>query len=504
MPAPPGKACPLPSLESKRLKHCLLRFALFGIACILPLSAIAWQVGDDSGLTEVHPMLQDLLQAVKDRPDHSESWRMLGKIYCQQGNHEKAVEAINRALNLMPDNAAAHFDLGELSAKLNRLEDRDFHYRKVLELAPGTEYAQRVTDSGFETWLSTVNRPPTDWQVDDMPFDFGDSFVTGEPSDSVKQVSYEVQTFDGADDLQRRLEQLPASIDPTASRWRFSGETGVLYNSNVTLTPISRELARVDAASVQWIANTELEWTAVRRNAWRFGPLSRGYFTVNESQLADLNLASYQGGIFLERDVNFHDQQWIMRSDYVYSIDQFGGSKLGDRHELNASLTHIGSDNAVTFGWFNIGVTQFINDGLVPSVTSQDGPAYALGISRFHFLSWYQLSGYSYGLDMESADTEGDDYRFYSLRTHGGMDFDLTEKLNMAWSGGLGFRSYPDFRGLVSRDELTWRAAARLDYLLRPGITCSLTANYDDFVSDNINFDVDRFTAGILTTLRYW
>ncbi len=457
----------------------------------------------DSTVGDGNPLLVSIQEYLQENPDHSDSWRMLGKIQWQQGAREKAICSLEQALQLAPQNAAAHFDLGQLQGELKQVQERDFHFQRVLEIAPQSEYAQRIHAQGFQFWLPTEPATSVDPTVPDVARI--DTVVADAAAGTeIEPVGYEIQTFDGSDDLQRRLEQLAALQDPDATRWRIFAETGALYNSNITLTPISRQLSRSDAASAQWIANTELEWLALRRNAWRFGPLARGYFSVNESQWSDLNLSSFQGGTFLERDLQLEDQEWITRFDYVYAIDQFGGQKFGDRHALNASLTHIGADCQITHAYFNLNTTQFIDDGLFPSATSQDGPAWMLGISRLHAVSWYSVSGVSCGLDFESAQTEGDDFRFWSMRGYADTTLALADTMDLTFSGGLGFRNYPDFTGPVNRDELTWRTAARLDYWLRPGLSVSLVANYDSFVSDNVDFDVDRFTAGILTTFRDW
>ena len=469
---------------------------MFAVAC------------QDSNSADDDPMLAAMLIAVKETPDHSESWRMLGKVYLKHADSKQAGEAFKRALLIQSDNAAAHFDLGNLYRELGRKVDGNLHFQKVLEIAPQSDYARRVRAFGFQPWRSTVEpdgSEPASSTTAMIDEDEYKRFSEALERDSVEPVSYEIQTFDGSDDLHRRLNQLPPpGVDTSSGRLRLFAETGVLYNSNVTLTPISRELAPVNAASAQWIANAELEWTAWENDVLRFGPVGRGYFTSNESHLADLNLAGYQGGAFLERDYSVDGEAWTARSDYIYSIDQFGGITLGDRHAVSASLTRIRPGSDITFLYANVALTQFNDDGLFPKSSSLDGMTYTTGISRYFLTSWYRLPSWSLGMDLESADTEGDDFRYYSFRAHGDATFTVSNNISLELSTGLGFRSYPDFTGLVSREELTWRVAGRIDYQLSSRLTCSLVADYDRFDSGNVDFDVDRFAAGILTTFRYW
>jgi len=246
-----------------------------------------------------------------------------------------------------------------------------------------------------------------------------------------------------------------------------------------------------------------LEWVARRGNGWKFGPLGRGYFTVNESTFSQFDLASFQTGAFAAREALVEEQQWISRLHYLYSIDLFGGESTGDRHLVTTSLTKIDSAANVTYCYASIASTQFVDDGTDPSVTSLDGTTYSAGVSRLFLTSNYRLPIWSLGLDWELADVEGADFLYHSLRAHGDTTMTLATRLSLRTSCGLGFRLYPDFTGPVERDELTYRLAAQLQYQINPYASLSLVTNYDRFVSDNQEFDVHRFTAGIISTLQY-
>ncbi len=62
----------------------------------------------------------------------------------------------------------------------------------------------------------------------------------------------------------------------------------------------------------------------------RFGPLIRGYFSVNDDDLSTFNLASFQGGAFAERDLYWGDRVMIGRTDYVYVLDLLDNNRFGD------------------------------------------------------------------------------------------------------------------------------------------------------------------------------
>ncbi len=323
---------------------------------------------------------------------------------------------------------------------------------------------------------------------------------------AVKRASYEVDPFDSSDDVERRINELSKSDEP--KRLYAMIETGALYNSNVTLAPISRFLTNVNAASAQWFVNPNFELTAIQRTSeleggFRVGPIFRGFFTLNEGELSDYNLASYQPGAFFERKRSAGGLLRITRVEYSYSLDFFGGSRLGDRHTLMSSLMTIHPGASVDFLYGSIAYSQFRDDGSNPPVTSLDGATYSVGAARFFVTDLCYLPTWTLGADLESAATEGDDFRYRSIRFYGDATIALTENLSLIPSGAIGFRNFPDFTGTVNRDELTGRLGAKLKYEFNAHTAISAVVNYDRFASDNETYDSERFTTGIVATYLY-
>ena len=505
-------------------KICFQIFLILVFVCVTGVNgghSVAAQGDRKEFAQRDDAMVAAIFKKLDEDPKHSDSWRLLGKILAKENKNDGALEALQRAVELMPENAAAHYDLGNLQSKLGKSGESQQHFQKVYDLAPGSVYARRILESGFEPTLpdnnSLRNSPPSANQQEFVGVNEFIAVAADETIGDVQKASFEIQTFDGSDDLDRRIQQLDSNsqIDlqtnqPSAvgnqdidKRWRLFGETGVLYNTNVALTPISRQLASNAESSAQWVANADLEWSAWKNDRWRAGPIARGNFTTNESQVSQLNLASFQVGSFFERELAIAGAPWISRLEYQFSIDQFGGETFGDRHSLTGSLTKINSTKNITYLYAILSSTEFRDDGGTPEVTSLDGNSYTIGVSRFFLTSSSRLPTWNMGLDYELADTEGQDFRYYSLRAHGQTTMTLANKLSLISSGALGFRTFPDFTGSVDRDEFTWRLGAKLKYQFNNRADISLTTNYDRFASDNDDFDLDRFTSGIITSFRY-
>ncbi|NND97034.1 MAG: outer membrane beta-barrel protein [Pirellulaceae bacterium] len=453
--------------------------------------------GTETAATD--PFVDLLRKRVEQNPDHSDSWRLIGKLETKNGNWSEAKLALMRALRLDSENAAAHFDMGELLVAMGDANLAARHFGQCAALAPKSTYAEKLYERG------DARRPAAADESRSRGIDAMTQFAVGNNSTNAgatKTVGYEIQSFDGSDDLDRRVDQLRSDADTRLKRLRVFLETGVLYNSNVSLTPISRELAKADAESLQFVFNPELEWIAIQRGPWRTGPLARGYFSVNESSQSEFDLASFQGGAFLERDLNMGQSEWIARADYVYALDMLSGDRLGDRHSITASVIAIRPDLDVIYTYITTSFSQFDDDGADPAINSLDGDAITGGISRFFQTGSAWAPTYSLGIDLSSADTEGSDFRFRSITGHGDVTFQLSQNVSLIPTFGVGQRDYYDFTGPVDRDELTWRLHGKLRWKMDAMTSISVVAGHDRFASDNEDFDAERTQGGVIVTVN--
>jgi predicted O-linked N-acetylglucosamine transferase (SPINDLY family) len=75
-------------------------------------------------------------QVVELAPHHSDAWHLLGLVSRETGNHDFAIECIERALQLNPDNPAAHNNLGILLKNQGKLHEAVACYAQALRLKP--------------------------------------------------------------------------------------------------------------------------------------------------------------------------------------------------------------------------------------------------------------------------------------------------------------------------------------------------------------------------------
>jgi len=447
------------------------------------------------------PMLAYLRNKLVQQPQHSDSWRLLGRVYQRSHQLLDAKQQSLKAIELDPQNIAAHHDLGELLAATGEPAAALLHFQQVLILGPATEQAQQVAARGItapgnnqhelkQHPIPSAHKP---WTLPAGPH----------PDDSsipVLPAGFQVKTFDGSDDLEEEIEDLESLSSEPQSRWRGYWDVGLLYNSNISLTPISRELLASEAAGFQALFSPDTEWSLLQRERLRSGPLLRGFFNLNESQNRDFNLSSFQPGLFLETDFARHGIDWIGRTEYVYSIDSFAGERTADRHAMQLSATGILPSLDVLYVYFAASQADFVDDGSNPDVTSLDGPLFTLGASRFFQTQRSYFTAYSFGADVEHAATRGQDFQYSGIGAHGSFTLQLSPKWDSIFDGGLGYRDYSQFTGEVPRNETIYRVGARLSYHWSHRWRTTLSASYERFASDNVQFDTDRLEAGLVSS----
>ncbi|MCP4330910.1 MAG: tetratricopeptide repeat protein [Alphaproteobacteria bacterium] len=82
---------------------------------------------------EAENLCRDVLAAV---PDHPDALHFLGLLRFEQGDAEEAIAAIRRAIEIRPEFAGFHFNLGNILVDTDRLDEAIEAYRKAAALTP--------------------------------------------------------------------------------------------------------------------------------------------------------------------------------------------------------------------------------------------------------------------------------------------------------------------------------------------------------------------------------
>jgi cytochrome c-type biogenesis protein CcmH len=71
------------------------------------------------GQEQISTMIERLAERLKSRPDDAEGWSILGRSYMALGRHAEALDAYQRVIKLLPDNAAVLADYADALAVKN-------------------------------------------------------------------------------------------------------------------------------------------------------------------------------------------------------------------------------------------------------------------------------------------------------------------------------------------------------------------------------------------------
>jgi tetratricopeptide (TPR) repeat protein len=452
--------------------HCALRAGLTMAAILASSQATAQlpaQLRAMDASSPPSPLVLSLEAHALAQPHNAANWRVLGRAWEHQGDLVRARSALEQAVRCDPESAAAHCDLARLTDLLGDPPRAAEHYAKTIELAPESDYAREAA-----------------WQL---------RRLAPMPGVEARLASFEVDWLDAPEP-----ELFEPMVEPAPLWLRL--ELGLLYNSNVQLAPISRELRDGDSASFQAYAAPELEYRLPTSGVWQWGAVFRGYFNANEENFRQFNLRHFEPGVFVERPIFLDDSRLVPRLEYDYTFDAFGSRTLGTRHAMTASLnSYLPSGNIWSLYW-TADTTDFRDDGPIPSITSLDGWTNTIGASRStYFDAWY-LSLLRVGTDLQTADLDGSSYSYRGVMVYTDAELPFAFGSLLVLEGAVGYRDYPDFEFTPSRNEIIGRAAIEIRKQLSAHWWLSGTYAYDRFASDNEQFDASRHTTGVFVALE--
>lgn len=434
-----------------------------------------------------------ILQKLQADPEDASSWRLLGRLLYKRGEFQESEDSLSRSLLLDPTRAAAHFDYGQTLLKLGQQTKAVRAFRETIRLAPESDYAQSARSQ-----LELLGIPEREILLLEESTEETD---TGDPLITI--VSHEVTRFDGSDKPPDRDDSFFQSLIDPEKVFDVKLELGFQYNSNVALAPTSRQLVPGDRESFQFFINPDIEWTLWKNGANRFGALYGGQWTFNESHFDKFNLESYQPGLFWETSIFRGDTEIIPRLDYEFTHDEFLGTTFANRHSLTASSLVLWDDIESTYAYWTIDGTNYLQDGLTPSLTSQDGLNNMAGINH----EWYWRDrfwkSFSVGADLQRTDTDGANFRFHGIQVYVESEYRLATGWDLELDAGYGYRDYFDFVGTPTRNEHNWRAGLELEKRINDHMRMSFVVRYSRFDSENPLFDADRFLAGIVSRFDF-
>ncbi len=320
---------------------------------------------------------------VAANPTSAANWRLLGRVLLHQANLTGAEQAFRQAISLDAASPAAQYDLGRILVDAGRPQEAVYHLQQAVELAPDSDHAADAL-----TLLQRLRKDP--------------GYAT--------LISFDGSWLDAPRANDYSLPEIETATP--AKRLGLSLETGLMFNSNVELAPISRQLSSSELSSFQAYVVPEIQYLLIDQPNWQFGTSFDSYFNLNEKHVDAFNLQHYEPGFFLDRATMWGDTELATRVSYNYSYDLFDGQTFGNRHLLTTSLVAFHQRPIKSVVYWAIGYTDFRDDGDVPSIDSADGMTNTLGFSRSWEITRRRITQFDLGVDVQWADLSGDDMSY--------------------------------------------------------------------------------------------
>ena len=76
------------------------------------------------------------ISITREFPNQQSSWKVLGAVFKKTGRMSEALVAVQKSVALAPEDAEAHYNLGNTLRGLGRLEESEASYRQAISLKP--------------------------------------------------------------------------------------------------------------------------------------------------------------------------------------------------------------------------------------------------------------------------------------------------------------------------------------------------------------------------------
>lgn len=127
---------------------------------------------DQSVSVESAAQIFELEKMTKENPDDVAAWTSLGNLYFDTGNHQKAIAAYTRSLELNPNNANVMTDLGVMYRRSGQPNKAIESFDKAAKIDPKHEVALfnkgivlmhdlNDLDGAIQAWEELVKRNPS-------------------------------------------------------------------------------------------------------------------------------------------------------------------------------------------------------------------------------------------------------------------------------------------------------------------------------------------------------
>ena len=356
---------------------------------------------------------REAIDGLRDLPiadaDDAIILRYVALAHQQLGEHEAAVSAIDEGLAVAPDNAALHYFRAVSLLELGQADDALRALDRVQALAPDSLYARQSL-----------------------------------------QVAAALRSLTGQE----------VTAEPT---WTATLEAGAQYDSNIPAAPDGfgtktggfRLFERVTGSAELW-----------QSGAWTLNTDGAIYASQHvDNTFSDFNTITVDAGLDIRHQTSIGDVPLSIGGGYGITATWVGADPFSRVHDIDLTLLAAPAPDWLTQAQYVLSLEEYDDDGVLPTITSRDAVAHALGLTQYWFVDGretFVYAGYTYG--WTTAEGSNFDRRSHTVTIGGSTQVQPDIRLDA--SAAYLREDYPDFVGPIQRDtnrlDLTFGASKEI------------------------------------------
>lgn len=285
-------------------------------------------------------------------------------------------------------------------------------------------------------------------------------------------------------------------------RMFLAGITGWEYDSNVTLKPDDKNLARSgDQNAGRYSLNLRVGLQAVDERDLKVDLLYTTLNSFHDDSLDDLNTTTQEGSVDLRKRTSWFGRMFILGGRYDLLGTFLEGELFLFTHRFSLSADSRLTPYTRTVLFNHLAYTNFGPDGSNTPQTSRDGLYEDIGLTQY----WYSRNFRRYLFltqEYNDARTQGGNFERRGATSRMGVHFPFLGQTVADLAAGLRWNRYPRFSSLSGLDparrrDITWDFYAALTRPLTPKVKGRFFYRFIKADNRNDFFDYDRHIGGV-------
>jgi len=360
--------------------------------------------------------------------------------------YDEAIAVYREALAVVPNDVALHYHLGVTQYNARRADDAEKSFRRVQQLAAGSEYANYAA-----RYLDAIAR--------------------------------------------QRVQQQMAGAP---KRFSFFAQGGVQYDDNVYAATDGGDLQGASRAT----GYLSFEYNLHRTSEWLATLGLSGYGVwYNESGYDALETSTSGASAQLQRTGTLGKYPFVGSLRYDFSeVRRAEGGRYSRSNSLTTGLRLNLSKNTASHAYYRYRADDFADEGFDPVYSSRDADNHAVGLQQV----WYfadrrgQVNG---GIEYQHNDADGLNFVMDGTTYSLGLIVPLPRNWRCDLGVSYGEEDYTKFVGPVRRESDTWSYSAALSRWFGRHLLLRLDYNLVDSDSTYDQLGYRRETVG--TSISY-